>query len=76
MTEDFAATKFGGDDYDPERDKMRLTGALDRVFRVMRVLPDRWFTIKDLARLSDVPESSVGSYLCYLRRDHGYEVPK
>ena len=38
--------------------------------------PYQRFTLEDLADASGVPQSSVGSYLCYLRRDFGYEVPK
>lgn len=76
MTHDFESTNFGGSDYDPQRDLKRMADGMGAVFAVMKDTPHAWYTLEELADLSGVPQSSVGSYLCYLRRDYFYEVPK
>lgn len=73
---DFTQARFGGSDYDVNRDLARMVGAMGRVYKTMASCPERWFTLQDIARISGVPQSSVGSYLCYLRRDFHYRVPK
>jgi len=73
---DFTATKFDGSDYDPDRDQARMSEAMGRVFEVMIRDPEQYWSLRDLAKESEVPQSSVGSYLCYLRRDYFYTVPK
>ena len=72
----FQETNFGGSDYDPARDAARMSDGMAAVYSVMAKNNMRQFTLEKLAELSGVPQSSVGSYLCYLRRDFGYEVPK
>lgn len=73
---DFTATRFGGSDYDADRDLARMSDAMGRVFEVMIRDPEQYFSLQELARASRVPQSSVGSYLCYLRRDFFFTVPK
>jgi len=73
---DFTSTRFGGSDYDPDRDQARMSEAMARVFGVMIRDPEQYWSLRDLARASQVPQSSVGSYLCYLRRDFFFTVPK
>lgn len=76
QTHNFESTAFGGPDYDPARDMARMADGLAAVFAVMKDTPTVWYTLEQIAELSGVPQSSVGSYLCYLRRDFGYKVPK
>lgn len=73
---DFLQTNFAGSDYDPERDQVRMSDAMGSVFEVMSHDPDKWFSLEVLSELAGVPQSSVGSYLSYLRRDYNYTVPK
>ncbi len=73
---DFTATKFGGSDF-TEDDRERMGEAMQRVYKYLQPKqPNEWFTLERIAEETGVPQSSVGSYLCYLRRDFGYEVPK
>lgn len=72
----FEQTNFGGSDYDAERDRLRMAGAMQAVFDVMVKYQDTDLSLQEIATLSGEPQSSVGSYLCYLRRDYGYQVPK
>lgn len=74
--DDFASTRFGGSDYNPARDRARMSEAMLCVFDVMAERPHDWFHLEELAHLTGVPQSSVGSYLCYLRRDFHFKVPK
>ena len=72
----FKDTNFKGADYNPMRDMSRMADGMAMVFAVMKDAPQRWFTLEELAELSGVPQSSIGSYLSYMRRDYNYEVPK
>lgn len=76
MPHNFHETNFAGDDYDPARDLQRMADGMGSVFAVMMRSPDVWYKLETLSELSGVPQSSVGSYLSYLRRDFGYSVPK
>ena len=58
--------RFDGIDYVPERDDVRLSGQLRRVFRVMR--DRKWRTLHELAQATGDPESSVSAQLRHLRK--------
>lgn len=58
--------RFDGDDYVPERDDVRLSGQIERVFSVMR--DRKWRTLQEIARATGDPESSVSAQLRHLRK--------
>ena len=62
---------FQGSDIIPELDNIRLTGALCRVFNLMR--DGRWRTLKEIEALTDSPQASVSAHLRHLtEKDCGY----
>ncbi len=67
---------FDGSDYIPERDDVRLTGQLYRVFDVMR--DGDWHTLNKIARETGDPEASISAQLRHLRKSRfgGYTVEK
>jgi len=75
---DFQNTNFGGSDYDAERDCSRMSDAMEKVYNFLTfpIHLNEWHTLERIAGSTGVPQSSVGSYLCYLRRDYGFQVPK
>jgi len=57
---------FDGPDYDHERDAVRLTGQLERVFRLMQ--DGEWRTLDEIARATEDPPASVSAQLRHLRK--------
>ena len=58
--------RFNGADYDHERDSVRLTGQLLRIWNVVN--DGRWRTLKDIANITGDPEASVSAQLRHLRK--------
>ena len=61
------APDFDGVTYDPERDKARLTGQLERVYEVVR--HGDWHTLASIAAITGAPEGSVSARLRDLRKE-------
>ncbi len=61
-----APVTFDGADYLPERDRERLTGQLQRVFRCMS--DGAWRTLHQISRLTGDPEPSISAQLRHLRK--------
>jgi len=57
---------FDGDTYDPDLDKVRLTGQSKRVYNVMK--DGRWRTLNNISMLANGPESSIGARIRDLRK--------
>lgn len=68
--------RFDGDDYVPERDDVRLSGQILRVFDCMK--DGQWRTLGLIANLTGDPEASVSAQLRHLRKDRfgGHQVEK
>ena len=58
--------RFDGDDYIPERDNIRLTGQLLRIWNV--VIDNQWHTLSEIAQKTNDPEASVSAQLRHLRK--------
>ncbi len=58
---------FDGDDYNRQRDHIRLSTQLDRVYRVVR--DGKWYTLAEIAAKTNSPEASVSAQLRNLRKD-------
>lgn len=69
-------TYFNGADYIPERDDVRLTGQLLRIWNVMS--DGKWRTLKEISSLTGDPEASVSAQLRHLRKPRfgGHEVSR
>lgn len=67
---------FFGDDYVDARDRERMTVAMGKVFDFLHATPQEWFSIEEISEATDVPASSVGSYISYIRRDAHFTAPK
>ena len=74
--ENIETIKFDGADYKPERDDVRLTGQLLRVWDVVH--DGSWYTLKQIADKTGDPEASVSAQLRHLRKPRfgGYIVEK
>jgi len=59
--------RFDGDDYQPERDDVRLTGQLLRVYFIMSM--GHWRTLPELEALTGDPQASISAQLRHLRKD-------
>lgn len=68
--------KFNGSDYIPERDDVRLTGQILRVWDVVK--DQKWRTLREIADLTCDPEASVSAQLRHLRKPRfgGHTVEK
>jgi hypothetical protein len=68
--------KFDGADYNPQRDDVRLTGQLLRIWNV--VIDSRWHTLKEISEKTGDPEASVSAQLRHLRKPRfgGYTVER
>ena len=70
-----AHPRFDGADYVRQRDDARLTGQIERVWKVMR--DQRWRTLKTISAITGDPEASVSAQLRHLRKErfgaHGVE---
>ncbi len=58
--------RFNGADYDPDRDDIRLTGQLRRIWEI--VIDGRWYTLKDISIRTGDPEPSISAQLRHLRK--------
>ena len=58
--------RFNGADYQPERDDVRLSGQIARIWNCM--CDSRWRTLKDIANITGDPEASVSAQLRHLRK--------
>ena len=58
---------FDGDTYIPEKDRVRLSSQMMRVFKVME--SGQWLTLAEISTQADAPESSVSARLRDLRKD-------
>ncbi len=57
---------FAGADYQPGRDRERLT---KQVWRVLAVLEDRqWYSVQEISRLAECPENSAQAQVRNLRK--------
>jgi len=70
------STRFDGADYVPERDDIRLTGQLLRVWNVMS--DGKWRTLREISDLTNDPEASISAQLRHLRKPRfgGHEVER
>ena len=58
--------RFAGEDYQPMRDDVRLTGQLLRVWNV--VASGAWYTLDQIAHLTGDPPASISAQLRHLRK--------
>lgn len=58
--------RFDGDDYVPERDDLRLTGQLARIWGCVR--SGRWRTLEEIAAMTADPPASISAQLRHLRK--------
>lgn len=67
---------FDGETYEPDRDKIRLTGQLLRTYEVMR--DGRWHTLTEIAERAHGSPQSVSARLRDLRKKRfgAYEVER
>jgi hypothetical protein len=68
--------RFNGPDYDPDKDRERLTGQILRIYRLM--LDAEWRTLGEIANATGDPEASISAQLRHLRKPRfgGHEVLK
>jgi len=59
--------RFDGPDYDPELDKVRLTGQILRVFDCMK--DSRWRTLSEIEEITGDPQASISAQLRHLRKE-------
>lgn len=57
---------FNGDDYQPVRDDVRLSGQIDRVFKAMK--DGEWRSLGDISAITNDPEASISAQLRHLRK--------
>lgn len=57
---------FDGPEYEPELDKVRLTGQIERVYNLMKDM--RWRSLNEIAAATHDPQSSVSAQLRHLRK--------
>lgn len=57
---------FDGPAYVPERDDVRLTDQLARVWQVMKT--SQWYTLRQIAVATGDPEASISAQLRHLRK--------
>ena len=58
--------RFNGADYQPERDDVRLSGQVARVWNCM--CDSRWRTLREIAAVTGDPEASISAQLRHLRK--------
>ena len=58
---------FNGPVYEPEYDKVRLTGQIQRVFALMT--DGRWRTLSEIEEVTGDPAASISAQLRHLRKD-------
>lgn len=57
---------FDGDDYNDKRDRKRLTGQIERVYKAMK--PGRWMTLDDVVEITGDPHASVSAQIRHLKK--------
>ena len=67
---------FDGPAYDPEHDKLRLTGQIERVYLAMK--DGRWRTLSEIEHITRDPAASISAQLRHLRKEKfgSHEVEK
>lgn len=72
----FGKPHFDGPTYDPARDKVRLTGQLERIFDLMK--DGSWRTLSAIATRTGEPAPSISAQLRHLRKKRfgGHTVEK
>lgn len=67
---------FEGSDYDPGKDKARLTGQILRVYDCM--IDGEWRTLAEVEGVTSDPQASISAQLRHLRKDKwgGYILNK
>lgn len=67
---------FNGDDYQPKRDDVRLTGQIKRIFGCMK--DGQWRSLGQIAGITGDPEASVSAQLRHLRKKRfgGHKLEK
>jgi len=67
---------FNGDDYQPDRDDVRMSGQLERVFNCMK--DGQWRTLGKISEVTGDPEASISAQLRHLRKDRfgGHTIEK
>lgn len=63
---DITFADFNGPDYNPQYDKVRLTGQILRVFNCMK--DGKWRTFKEIKNITGDPEPSISAQLRHLRK--------
>lgn len=58
--------EFDGPDYEPENDRKRLTGQIERVFNLMR--DGKWRTLSEIEKATGDPAASISAQLRHLRK--------
>jgi hypothetical protein len=68
--------KFDGSDYIPDRDDVRLSGQILRVWECMK--DEKWRTLREISNATGDPEASISAQLRHLRKPKfgGYDVEK
>ena len=76
MREEINPMKFNGADYNHDRDSVRLTGQILRIWNV--VVDGRWRTLREIAQRTGDPEASISAQLRHLRKPRfgGYTVER
>lgn len=59
--------RFNGPDYVPERDNVRLTGQILRVWDCMR--DQQWRTLRQIEAATGDPQASISAQLRHLRKE-------
>lgn len=60
------APRFCGADFIPERDAVRLTGQLQRVYDALK--SGRWMTVAEIKKVTGDPEASISAQARNLRK--------
>ena len=59
--------RFNGPEYIPERDNVRLTGQIKRVYDLMS--DGKWRTLDEISKATNDPHASVSAQLRHLRKE-------
>jgi len=63
---DLSKTSFDGSDYKPERDDVRLSGQVKRIFNLMK--DGAWRTLPEIEANTKDPQASISAQLRHLRK--------
>ncbi len=61
-------SEFDGVTYEPKFDADRLRGEIARVYRFMKQIRERWWTLKEISYHTGDPEASISARLRDLRK--------